>query len=101
MKSKRGVYLDIYESDYYYDLDGIRYYFSSQLYLNKFKENVLNYVNENSIKLKLRYKINLNFDLFFTLSYYKKVEKRGFRVVDISTEKTISKDIIILNTIVK
>lgn len=101
MKSKRGVYLDIYESDYYYDLDGIRYYFSSQLYLNKFKENVLNYVNENSIKLKLRYKINLNFDLFFTLSYYKKVEKRGFRVVDISSEKTISKDIIILNTIVK
>ena len=101
MKSKRGVYLDIYESDYYYDLDGIRYYFSSQLYLNKFKENVINYVNENSIKLKLRYKINLNFDLFFTLSYYKKVEKRGFRVVDISSEKTISKDIIILNTIVK
>ena len=100
MKSKRGVYLDIYESDYYYDLDGIRYYFSSQLYLNKFKENVINYVNENSIKLKLRYKINLNFDLFFTLSYYKKVEKRGFRVVDISSEKTISKDII-LNTIVK
>lgn len=101
MKSKRGVYLDIYESDYYYDLDGIRYYFSSQLYLNKFKDNVINYVNENSIKLKLRYKINLNFDLFFTLSYYKKVEKRGFRVVDISSEKTISKDIIILNTIVK
>lgn len=101
MKSKRGVYLDIYESDYYYDLDGIRYYFSSQLYLNKFKDNVINYVNENSIKLKLRYKINLNFDLFFTLSYYKKVEKRGFRVEDISSEKTISKDIIILNTIVK
>lgn len=101
MKSKRGVYLDIYESDYFYDLDGIRYYFSSQLYLNKFKDNVINYVNENSIKLKLRYKINLNFDLFFTLSYYKKVEKRGFRVVDISSEKTISKDIIILNTIVK
>ena len=101
MKSKRGVYLDIYESDYYYDLDGIRYYFSSQLYLNKFKDNVINYVNENSIKLKLRYKINLNFDLFFTLSYYKKVEKRGFRVVELSSERTISKDITILNTIVK
>lgn len=100
MKSKRGVYLDIYESDYYYDLDGVRYYFSSQLYLNKFKENVINYVNENSIKLKLRYKININFDLFLTLSYYRKVEKRGFRVVDISTEKTITKDTIIINTIV-
>ena len=100
MKSKRGVYLDIFESEYYYDLDGVRYYFSSQLYMNKFKENVLNYVNENSIKLKLRYKININFDLFFTLSYYKKIEKRGFRVIDISSGKTITKETIILNTII-
>lgn len=100
MKSKRGVYLDIFESDYYYDLDGVRYYFSSQLYLNKFKENVINYVNENSIKLKLRYKININFDLFLTLSYYRKVEKRGFRVVELSTERKITKDTIIINTIV-
>lgn len=100
MKSKRGVYLDIFESDYYYDLDGVRYYFSSQLYLNKFKDNVMNYVNENSIKLKLRYKINLNFDLFLTLSYYRKVEKRGFRVVELSTERKITKDTIIINTIV-
>lgn len=100
MKSKRGVYLDIFESEYYYDLDGVRYYFSSQLYMNKFKENVLNYVNENSIKLKLRYKININFDLFFTLSYYKKIEKRGFRVIDISSGKAITKETIILNTIV-
>lgn len=100
MKSKRGVYLDIFESDYYYDLDGVRYYFSSKLYLNKFKDNVMNYVNENSIKLKLRYKINLNFDLFLTLSYYRKVEKRGFRVVELSTERKITKDTIIINTIV-
>ncbi len=100
MKSKRGVYLDIFESEYYYDLDGVRYYFSSQLYMNKFKENVINYVNENSIKLKLRYKININFDLFFTLSYYKKIEKRGFRVIDISSGKAITKETIILNTIV-
>lgn len=100
MKSKRGVYLDIFESDYYYDLDGVRYYFSSQLYLNKFKDNVINYVNENSIKLKLRYKINLNFDLFLTLSYYRKVEKRGFRVVELSSERKITKDTIIINTIV-
>lgn len=100
MKSKRGVYLDIFESDYYYDLDGVRYYFSSQLYLNKFKNNVINYVNENSIKLKLRYKINLNFDLFLTLSYYRKVEKRGFRVVELSSERKITKDTIIINTIV-
>ena len=53
MKTVNGIYLNLEESDYIYDLDGIRYYFSSELYRNKFKENVLNYVNENSIKLKL------------------------------------------------
>lgn len=101
MKSIRGVYLDIYESDYYFDFDGVRYYFSSQFYLKKFKDNIINYVNENSIKLKLRYKININFDLFFSLSYYKKIEKRGFRVIELSSGKAIAKDDTILNTIVK
>ena len=101
MKTVNGIYLNLEESDYIYDLDGIRYYFSSELYRNKFKENVLNYVNENSIKLKLKYKINFNFDLFLSLAYYRKIEKRGFRIEDISTNKRITKETIILNTIVE
>lgn len=101
MKTKRGIYLDISESDYYYDLDGLRYYFSSEFYLNKFKENVINYVNENSIRIHFKYKIKFNFDLFLTLAYYKKIEKRGFRIEDLSTNKKITKDTIVLNTIVE
>lgn len=101
MKTKRGIYLDIYESDYYYDLDGLRYYFSSEFYLIKFKDNVLNYVNENSIRLKMKYKIKFNFDLFLSLAYYRKIEKRGFRIEDLSTNKRITKETIILNTVVE
>lgn len=101
MKTKRGIYLDIYESDYYYDLDGLRYYFSSEFYLSKFKDNVLNYVNENSIRLKMKYKIKFNFDLFLSLAYYRKIEKRGFRIEDLSTNKRITKETIILNTVVE
>jgi YHS domain-containing protein len=100
MKTKRGIYLNIEDSDYYYDLDGIRYYFSSEFNLGRFKDRVLNYVNEESIKLKLRYKVNVNFDLFFTISYYRKIEKRGFKVVDLSNNRKITKETIILNTIV-
>lgn len=100
MKTKRGIYLNIEDSDYYYDLDGIRYYFSSEFNLGRFKDRVLNYVNEENIKLKLRYKVNVNFDLFFTISYYRKIEKRGFKVVDLSNNRKITKETIILNTIV-
>lgn len=100
MKTKRGIYLNIEDSDYYYDLDGIRYYFSSEFNLGRFKDRVLNYVNEESIKLKLRYKVNVNFDLFFTISYYRKIEKRGFKVVDLSNNRKITKETIILNTII-
>lgn len=100
MKTKRGIYLDINESDYYYDLDGVRYYFSSEFNLTRFKNRVLDYVNEESIKLKLKYKININFDLFFSLAYYKKIEKRGFRVFILSDKEIkLTKDQIILNTL--
>ena len=81
MKTKRGIYLDLSESDYIYELDGIAYYFSSEF-------------NKN------RYKINCNFDLYFQLSFYKKIEKRGFRVVELSSNRNIHKDITLINTII-
>lgn len=101
MKTIRGIYLDISESDYFFDLDGLRYFFSSEFNLKRFKERVLNYVNEESIRLKLKYKINFNFDLFLSIAFYKKIEKRGFRIEDISNNTKITKDTIILNTIIR
>ena len=100
MKTIRGVYLDISESDYFYDLDGVRYYFSSEFNLNRFKERVNDYVNNEIIKLKNRFKINCSFDLYFQLAFYKRIEKRGFKVVELSNNKSLSKEVIILNTIV-
>lgn len=100
MKTKRGVYQDISESDYYYDLDGVRYYFSSEFNLNRYKERVNDYVNNEIIKLKYRFRVNCSFDLYFQLAYYKKIEKRGYRVVELSTNRAITKETTILNTIV-
>lgn len=100
MKTKRGIYLDLSESDYIYELDGIAYYFSSEFNKNRFKDRVLDYVNNEILKLKNRYKINCNFDLYFQLSFYKKIEKRGFRVVELSSNRNIHKDITLINTII-
>lgn len=100
MKTKRGVYQDISESDYYYDLDGVRYYFSSEFNLERYKTRVKDYVNNEIIKLKYRFKINCSFDLYFQLAFYKRIEKRGFKVVELSSNRSLSKDITIINTIV-
>ena len=100
MKTKRGVYQDISESDYYYELDGVRYYFSSEFNLERYKTRVQDYVNNEIIKLKYRFKVICSFDLYFQLAFYKKIEKRGFKVVELSNNKPLSKEVIILNTIV-
>lgn len=101
MKTINGIYLDLKESDYKLNYNGLIYYFSSKLYMNKFKNNVKQFIVEETSKLKTKYKINIYFDTMLTLSFYKKIEKRGFRVVYKENEKTIelTQDVLIANQI--
>ena len=101
MKTKNGIYLDLKESEYKLNYKGLIYYFSSELYLNKFKNNVKQFIIEETAKLKAKYKINIYLDTMLTLSFYKKIEKRGFRVVYKENEKTIelTQDVLIANQI--
>ena len=85
MKTKNGIYNDLNESTYKMELLGVTFYFSSEFYLNKFKNNVINFINQEKEKLFTRYGVNLFIDginLFFAISYYRKVEKRGIRIID-------------------
>ena len=78
MKTKNGIYNDLNESTYKMELLGVTFYFSSEFYLNKFKNNVINFINQEKEKLFTRYGVNLFIDginLFFAISYYRKVEK--------------------------
>lgn len=99
MKTKRGIYWDLYETEYYYDLDGLRYYFSSEFYKNKFITKVKDYVNTETLKLVRNNHVACNFDLYFQLSFYSRTEKRGFRVVDLSNNKQLYPKDIIINTV--
>lgn len=74
------VYLDLNESQYRYDYEGITFYFSSKFNETRFLKGVDDFIKMESLKLSNRYKIKCNFNLFLGLSYYKKIEKRGFRV---------------------
>ena len=101
MKTKNGIYLDLKESEYKINYNGLIYYFSSELYMYKFKNNVKQFIIEETAKIKAKYKINIYLDTMLTLSFYKKIEKRGFRVVYKENEKTIelTQDVLIANQI--
>lgn len=93
MQTKRGIELDFKESKFIVKFSGMTFYFSSELYMKKFRENVGNYVITENLKFQGRYGVNVQFKKLFAISYYKKVEKRGFRIVEDSSKTIIAPDI--------
>lgn len=78
--TKRGIYHNLKESKYTISNSEVVFFFSSELYLNKFmeryKENRLKYQN----KFNKDHKTFLNFDTLYDVYLYREIEKRGFRV---------------------
>ena len=74
------VFLNIEESNYILEKDGLRFYFSSEFNKNRFKFRVDDYILEETLKLHNKYKIKANYSLILLLSFYRKIEKRGWRV---------------------
>lgn len=96
MQTVRGIELNLKESKYYYDFLGFRFFFSSKLYLEKFRDNVKEYINLEGLKITNKYKIPVILNEYLSISYYKKVEKRGFRILNIEKNKDI--DHVIFNS---
>lgn len=84
MLTTHGIELNIEESKFIYTFYGVDFYFSSKTNLERFKNNLINYIEIEEIKLYNKYKVKINAKLFLAFALYKKVEKRGFRV---KTEK--------------
>lgn len=80
MKTQRGIYTNLDESDYYFSINGLRFYFSSEYYLKKFMTTFRNYIETESKKIYDKFNINIDFKLFLLVALYKKIEKRGFKV---------------------
>ena len=51
------------------------------------------------MKLKVKYNIIISIDLLLMLSFYKKVEKRGFRVYDNLNKKEITENVGLITNI--
>lgn len=75
------VYNDINKSEYIYIFKDLIFYFSSEFYMNKFIRELDKYINDEELKLKIRYNVNFEIPSILALSLYKKIEKRGFKVL--------------------
>lgn len=101
MKTKRGVELDLPKSEYTYSINGYTFYFSSEFYLKNYKNNVRLFTEIEGAKIKSKYKVFIDLDLYLNFVYYKKIEKRGFYVINKKTKEEVSELNFVSNIIAK
>lgn len=80
MKSKRGIYYNLKESDYTYTIDNFEFVFSSLFYLNLFKVNLDAWIQYEQERLNNKLKSKIDLKEVILLDHYKQIEKRGFLV---------------------
>lgn len=81
MKTVRGIYHSLDESEYFFEYDNLLFVFSSKLYLKKFMGIYKEYLKEETARLESKYKCTLYADEFVLINLYKEIEKRGFKVL--------------------
>lgn len=74
------VYYDLSESTYKSSYENMVFYFSSMFYKEKFDSNLEFYIKNENDKLSIRFGKVCDFRIALAIDYYRKIEKRGFRV---------------------
>ena len=92
MITKNGIELNIKESKFNLVINETKFYFSSELYMNKFKNEYKIYIDMETIKLKNKYKFNIKADLMLLLAFYKRIEKRGFYIKNLANNQEITEN---------
>ncbi len=77
----KRVEYDINKSEYYFRVNKLTLFFSSKFNKTRFENGFIDYVNEETNKIKAKYKVDINLTNYLLLAYYKKIEKRGFKVL--------------------
>ena len=80
MLTINGIYTDIYESTYFFEVGNMKFYFSSTVYRDKFAKRYENFWLEEQKKLELKYNCNIKCKSLMLMKLYTMIEKRGFRV---------------------
>lgn len=74
------IYRDLNETKFIFKYDNLTFFFSSYFYFNKFKREYSDFLNNETMKLKIKYRCNIYADEMILILLYKMIEKRGFKV---------------------
>ena len=92
MKTERGIELDLNTSEFVFTCNGLRLYFSSKLYMEKFAREIQNWLDIEKRKLEVKYRCNLMLTPVLIIALYKRIEKRGFKVYDTLRNKEVEEN---------
>lgn len=73
------IYYDLLNTKYSFKFYNYIFYFSSPVYLKKFRERIISYINNEKKKFQIKYFVDIS-DEFFAIMLYKKIETRGFYI---------------------
>lgn len=89
MRVSENIFYNIEESNLYVRLFNLKFYFSSEFNVMRFKKGVKTYIDTENMKVSCKYGIKVELDRLLAICYYKKIEKRGFRIENYLTSKRI------------
>ena len=75
------VCYELEDSPFFLRMNDFMFYFSSKFYKDKFEKEYKEYLRSETLKLNVRYKMIVDADEMLLLSFYKMIEKRGFKVM--------------------
>ena len=83
------VYNDISKSIFSHKVGDLIFYFSSEFNKRRFVDGYLYYINDEKHKIENKYNIQFDMPNLLLISYYKKIEKRGYRVINNKTNELV------------
>lgn len=83
------VEYDLNNSNYISKVHDYIYYFSSEFNLNRFNDGLYEFIKIETGKLKAKYHVGIDISDYLTLVFYKRIEKRGFKVLTYDKDNNI------------
>ena len=76
----RIVCYSLEDSPFFLRINDFMFYFTSKFYMDKFNKEYKDYIRDETLRLNVKYKMMGYADEMLLLSFYKIIEKRGFKV---------------------
>lgn len=93
---KSIVYNNIENSTYFIDVGKLRIYFSSEFNKNRFLKNYKTYIDEENAKVENKYHVKIVANYYLLIAFYKRIEKRGFRIENSITKARVNENLTFL-----